>query len=78
MIVCVFLSNCQEKLGRCPSPIFFVLTYVVVLEKMSDMYLFLPAQNGFQGVKITLEKCGTKYPFNCFIYNNRIFYNQIN
>ena len=61
----------------CPPPIFFVRTYVVVLEKLSDTY-FLRAQNGFKEEKITAEKCGTKYPFNCFTYNNRIFHNQTN
>ena len=61
-----------------PPPILFGLTYVVVLEKLSDAYFFLRAQNGFEGVKTTPEKCGTKYPFNCSTYNNRIFHNQTN
>ena len=65
-------------LGRFPRPIFFGLTHVVVLEKLSDKYFFLCAQNGFEGVKTTPEKCGTKYPFNCFTYNYRIFHNQTN
>ena len=72
------LKYLQGNLGRCPTPIFFVLTYVVVLQKLSDTYFFLCAQNDFQGVKTTPEKCGTKYPFNCFIYNKRIFLNQTN
>ena len=68
----------QGTLGKCPYPILFGLTYVVVLEKLSDTYFFLRAQNGFEGVNTTSEKCGTKYPFNCFTYNNRIFHNQTN
>ena len=40
-------DNLQGTLGRCPPPILFVRTYVVVLEKLSDMYFFIRAQNGF-------------------------------
>ena len=42
-----FLLNfLQGTPGRCPPLILFVRTYVVVLEKLSDTYFFLRAQNG--------------------------------
>ena len=68
----------QGTLGRCPPSILFGITYVVVLEKLSDTYFLLRAQNGFEGVKITPEKCDNKYPLNCIAHNNRIFHNQTN
>ena len=49
LLVCDYLSwihYLQGTLGRCPPPILFVRTYVVVLEKLSDTYFFLRAQNG--------------------------------
>ena len=44
--------------------------------KTKRTHFFLRNQNGFQGAKTTPEKCGAKYPFNCFTYNNRILHNQ--
>ena len=69
----------QGTLGRCPTPIFFVFSYVVVLEKLSATSLFfLFAQIGFLGMKTTPENWGAKYLSNFFTYNSGIFYNETN
>ena len=49
----LFFLHSQGTLGRCPPPILFGLTYVAVLEKLSETYFFLHAQNRFEGVITT-------------------------
>ena len=73
-----YLHSLTTNIIQVSPPIFFVLTCIVVFEKLSDTYFFLRAQNGLQGIKSTPEKCGNTYPFNCFTYNNRTPHNQTN
>ena len=65
----------RGTLGRCLPPIFFVLTYVVVLKKLSDFF-FLSARIGFLGVKTVPENGILNTHLNCFTYNSVIFHNE--
>ena len=56
----------------------FHISYVVVLEKLSDTCYFLSTEIRFLGVKIAPANWDTKYPFNCFTYNSGIFHNETN
>lgn len=60
----------------CQSPIFFVVTYAVVLEKLRHKCSSVSARIGFLGVKTAPENLGTQYPSNCFTYNSGIFHNE--
>ena len=66
----------QGAIGRSPPPIFFVLTYVVVLEKLSDTCFFIIYLNRVFGDENRSRKLG--YPFNCFTYKSLIFNNETN
>ena len=57
------VSNIVCPLGRCPPPILFVRTYVVVLEKLSDTYCFYVPKMVCRGQK-PLPKSAVPNEFN--------------
>ena len=73
-----YLTRKPKYLYSCP-PIFFVLKYVLVPEKLGDTCFFLSTQIEFWEWT-PLSKIGAlyKYPFNCFTYKSGILYNGTN
>ena len=64
---------------RWVSPSDCVLSHICCSTRKTKRHVcFLTCPKWFLGGKFTPEKCGTKYPFNWFTYNNRIFHNQTN